>query len=145
MIREATQADVFDLVVLTRDFMKEAGKFFKFNKDKTEQFLVQSINHPDYAVFVLDLDSEIKGMLVAQASDHFLLGRKVAFEIGWYVNPEKRGRTWPIRLIQAFEEWGKSKEVDSLILADIPHLTDLHKLYSKLSYSLHERSYIKVI
>ena len=145
MIREATQADVFDLVVLTRDFTKEAGPFYKFDRVKAEQLISGAIEHEDYLVAVLEIDNELKGMLVAQMSNHFILNRRVAFDIGWYVAPEARGSSGSVKLIKYFENWGKSKGVDTLVLADIPHLTDLAKVYTKLGYALSERSYAKVL
>jgi GNAT superfamily N-acetyltransferase len=145
MIRLATEEDIFDLLVLTKNFMKEAGEFFKFNKDKIETFLSMAIPSDDHCVIVCEVEGSVVGFLICQCADNPFVDRKLAFEIGWYMSKEHRGARNSIRLLKAFEEWAISKGVDCLILADIPKLTDLADLYGKLGYFLSERSFVKVL
>ena len=143
MIRLATEEDTFDLLVLTKNFMKEAGGFFRFSKDKVETFLKSSLGNPDSVIIVAEHDGQVVGMLIGFVTEHPFIDTRVATEIGFYVSPEHRGGRKAIRLAKAFEEWAMSKSADDLVLGDVKAIKDLSGFYNKLGYTPTEGLYVK--
>ena len=143
MIRLATEEDIFDLLVLTKNFMKEAGGFFRFSKDKVETFLKTSLGNSDSVVIVAEHDGQVVGMLIGLVTEHPFIKTRIATEVGFYVSPEQRGGRKALRLAKAFEEWAASKGAEDLVLGDVKTIKDLSGFYAKLGYSPTEGLYVK--
>ena len=146
VVRNATEEDVFDVLVLCNSFSKEGPKSYgKLNSKKTQANLEGMIKADNTEVFVLEKDDEIVGMLVAMISQHLFSDVTIASELAMYINKENRGGMAFARLIKAYEEWAKVMEVDVICLSDIKEVQDLEKAYNRFGFYKVESSYCKEI
>lgn len=145
-IREATQEDLFELLMLGYEFIKECPDHMKpFEKDVMEERLSNIIASEDGEVFVLEKDGEIQGLLVAMCSSPWMLSKKFGLELGLYIRKSARDGRGVIKLIKHYEAWAKSKGVTQVHMSDLSKLQNLSKLYERLGYSLIETNYIKEV
>ena|ERR1700761_8039270 len=81
---------------------------------------------------------------IAGAVTPFIFGEsRLATEIAWWVNEDKRATGEGMKLIQAFEYWAKN--VANCQMISMGSLDNkVEKLYKKNGYKLHERAYLKV-
>lgn len=142
-IREATQDDVFDILILAKEFSKEAPKSHKWNKEKTEQFLLSAFQNTNMTIFVIDADGEIEGALVALLSEYYMSNTLQATELAWFVSKEYRGKPASIKLVKTFEKWAKAKNANYVGMGDIAGIATLENLYKRLGYKIAESVYLK--
>lgn len=143
IIREATEEDIFDILVLAREFSKEAPETHKWNKEKTNNFLHNVIQNNNAVIFVLVKDDEVVGAIVGVVTEMFMANKIVATELAWFVSKEARGTSGSIKLIKKYEAWAKSKGADYVVLGDIKGISDLGNLYGRLGYDAAETTYMK--
>ena len=144
-VREATQDDAFDVLMLAHQFGKEAPAGFKFSKDKVESFFDRVLADPTMVWFVSEDEDGIGGFIVGHFPDHPFNDILTAIELGWFVTKDKRRGTSAMRLVQAFESWAKEKGADWTALSDITGIQDLSQLYIRRGYQLAERSFMKEV
>lgn len=142
-IRTATEDDVFDILILAKEFSREAPKSHKWNKDKTEQFLLSSFLNPNMEIFVIDVDGEIEGALVGFLSELYMSHTVQATELAWFVSKDYRGKPASIRLMKAFEKWAKESGANQVGMGDIEGISSLENLYNRLGYERAETIYLK--
>ena len=142
-IRTATPDDVFDILILAKEFSKEAPSSHKWNKDKTEQFLVSSLSNTNMEIFVIDVGGEIEGALVGLLSELYMSHTVQATELAWFVSKDYRGKPASIRLIKAFEKWAKESGANQVGMGDIEGISSLENLYNRLGYERAETVYLK--
>jgi RimJ/RimL family protein N-acetyltransferase len=143
IIREATEEDIFDILVLAREFSKEAPETHKWNKEKTDAFLHNIIKNNNAIIFVLVKDDEVVGAIVGVVTEMFMANKIVATELAWFVSKEARGTPGSVKLIKKYEDWAKSCGADYVVLGDIKGISDLGNLYSRLGYDATETTYMK--
>jgi hypothetical protein len=145
-VRAATEDDIFDLLVLAREFSREATTMHKWDKDKTEAMLLNSIRSEGTCVFILvDDEGIVQGGLVGTLTEPFMSYRKVAIEMAWFVSKEFRGNRASLGLVTKFEEWGKQMGASNILMADIQGIANLGKLYTRMGYEVVETTYSKEI
>lgn len=142
-IREATQDDVFDILILAKEFSKEAPKSHKWDKEKTEQFILSALQNTNMVIFVIDVDGEIEGALVGLLSELYMSYTVQATELAWFVSKEYRGKPSSIKLLKTFEKWAKDKDAVQVGMGDIEGISSLKNLYSRLGYFRAESVYLK--
>lgn len=145
MIREATLDDVFDILVLSREFTKQAPSFMAWDKDKLEKVIIDTINNDLSCALVYEDDNEIKAALLGVTTDLFMSHVNMAVVVAWYVNKESRIGRAAYRMLDYFEKWGKEKGASIISVADVPEIKDLSRFYSLKGYGLKERSYLKEV
>ena len=69
----------------------------------------------------------------------------MAAELAWFMSKEYRGGKQAIKLIEAFEAWGKSVGAEYVIMADIKSVADLSPLYKRKGFEEVEASYARRI
>jgi len=144
-IRKATEDDLFDLLVLAREFMREAPDMYNFEKDRVEAQLKATLQNPNMVLLVAEDNGEVEGGLVGIFTNPPFSGLPVASELAWFVSKDKRNRKTALGLLKAFEDWGKSMGAKFLVMADITPLSDLESLYSRKGYTVIEKSYGKEV
>jgi len=145
-IRQATEEDLFELLVLAYEFIKEAPEHMKpFDKSTMEERLTNLVASEEGVVLVLEIDGEIQGLLAAVCCAPWFTSKNFAVELGWYVRKAFRKGTGSIKLVKKYEEWAKSKGMTHAHMSDLTQLQGLGKLYERLGYSLIETSYIKEV
>tara|TARA_B110000977_G_scaffold149849_1_gene190006 strand:- start:395 stop:853 length:459 start_codon:yes stop_codon:yes gene_type:complete len=142
-IRAATPDDVFDILILAKEFSKEAPSSHKWNKEKTEQFILSALQNTNMTIFVIDVGGEIEGALVGLLSELYMSHTVQATELAWFVSKDYRGKPASIRLMKAFEKWAKESGADQVGMGDIEGISSLENLYNRLGYERAETVYLK--
>ena len=142
-IRQATEEDVFDILVLAREFSREAPVTHKWDREKTQNFIESSITSPFCCLFVLEDRGEIVGAIVGLVNEMYMSQTTVATELAWFVSKNYRGHKGSILLMKTFERWAKEKGADYTVMGDISNINVLEKLYTKFGYSKSETVYMK--
>jgi len=145
IIRKATKDDLLGILVLAKEFSAEAPKTHKWNLNKTTNFLVSALENSNMEIFVCVKDDQIVGAIVCLITEMYMSNTVVASELAWFVSKEIRGTKAALSLLKTFEDWGRSKGVDYLGMADIEGINNLSKLYTKLGYSIAETTYLKEV
>jgi len=145
-VRPATHDDLFDVMVLARQFSKAAPEMHKWNKEKVEAQLEASIDSPDHTLLVVEEDDgEISGGLLGLVTEMYINHTRVAAEMAWFMSKEYRGGKQALKLVDAFEEWGASVGAEYVIMADIKAVADLSSLYKRKGFEEVEASYARRI
>ena len=144
-IRKANKEDLLGILVLAKEFSREAPKTHKWNIDKTTNFLLSAIENTNMEIFISEKDDEVTGAIVCMVTEMYMSNTVIASEIAWFVNKDLRGSRSSIKLLKAFEDWGRSKGADYLGMADIEDISNLRKLYNRLGYSVSETTYLKEV
>lgn len=142
-IRAATNEDIIGILVLAKEFSKEAPKTHKWNMEKTTKFIVSAIENTNMEIFLSEKNNEITGFIVGLVTEVYMSNTTIASELAWFVSKDARRSSASIKLLKKFEDWGRSKGADYLAMADIEGIENLSKLYTRLGYSISETTYLK--
>lgn len=83
------------------------------------------------------------GMLIACANQLPFSEDKVAMELAWWVDEDKRGSKDSLLMKKAYEAWARKIGASITQMAMLDEVTNLDKFYRKQGYVPAERSYIK--
>ena len=144
-IREASEEDIFDILILAREFSRESPVTHKWDKEKTEQFILAAIENTNTIIFVLEENNEIVGAIVGLLNEMYMSQILVATEMAWFVSKDYRGKKGSLMLMTTFEKWAKENGADYTCMGDIHGITTLEKLYTKKGYSKCETTYMKEV
>jgi GNAT superfamily N-acetyltransferase len=142
MIREATLADVDQLVQLGLRFRASTGyaAILAENADQMRQTAERLIAQDDGVVFVSEDASGITGMIGMLLFAHHISGAWVAGEVFWYVEPSARGHG--VRLVKQAEQWARAHGATQMHVT-APMGTDVGVLYQRLHFTAMEVGYVK--
>lgn len=87
--------------------------------------------------------SDNSGMLIACANQLPFSNDKVAMELAWWVDEDKRGSKDSLLMKKAYEAWARKIGAKLTQMAMLDEVTNLDKFYRKQGYVPAERSYIK--
>ncbi len=134
--------DLKEIADMSMDFMSKTGYAGYSDRESIEQLISDMINAPDHEKIIL---IEPGVGFLAGISSKFIFGTgRIASEVAWWINEDKRGTGVGKELINAFEYWAKNVAGCTLIsMTSIDE--DVGKLYEKNGYKLYERAYMKVI
>lgn len=144
-IREATEEDIFDILVLAREFSKEAPRTHKWNREKTELFCRAAIENSNTTLLVLEEDGEVVGAIVGLLNEMYMSQTIIATELAWFVSKDYRGKKGSILLLRTFEKWAKDNNADYVCMGDIHGIVTLENLYTRMGYSKCETTYMKEV
>lgn len=146
MIRQATKADIPEMVANGREF--------------AEYFPVKRPYNGDLFAKVLEVLID-KGIVLVAEEDHQLVGGVIgalqpvwyapestsAALVAWVLKPEYRRGTAGIRLLKAFEDRAVELGADTIVLGDyqVNGEFQLDKLIKRMGYTLIERSHCKEV
>ena len=139
------EEDLIDVLLIAREFSKEAPLTHKWDKDKTVEFLESALNSSNMEIFISESNGEVTGAIVGLFTHMFMSHKKVATELAWFVTKEARGKPSSIKLVKVFESWAKEMGADYTIMGDIKGISDLGSLYERMNYEAAETAYIKEI
>lgn len=145
IIREATEKDIFDILVLAREFSREAPSTHKWDKDKTEAFCQAAIHNTNTTLLILEEDGELQGAIVGLINEMYMSQTVIATELAWFVSKDYRGKRGSILLLKTFEEWAKNSNADYVCMGDIHGIASLENLYTRMGYSKCETTYMKEV
>lgn len=134
-VRIAKAEDFDEAFDLAWKFISEAyGEFA--DEQKCRDLVVRLIEDDD-KVFLLR-----EGGFCAGVINQFILGNKrMAVELGWYVDPSKRGTGIGKALMNGFEDWATIMDCDLVSMISIDD--EIGDYYEKRGYKLYERTYMK--
>ena len=124
-IRKANKEDLLGILVLAKEFSREAPKTHKWNIDKTTNFLLSAIENTNMEIFISEKDNEVTGAIVCMVTEMYMSNTVIASDLAWFVSKDLRGTPTSIKLLKTFEKWGKSKGADYLGMADIEGIGNL--------------------
>lgn len=141
--------DVPLLLKFARSFhLASQYKTMKFDGVKGEKFLRDIISgkQTDGIVLVALHDDEPIGFLVGIANEPVFSSVKIATELGWWVEPHKRGTRASALIYSAYEDWAKRIGCHYVHGAYLPGVSpNLDEFYKKRGYFQVESSYIKTL
>lgn len=85
------------------------------------------------------------GMIVGFANSIPFSNEKIAAELAWWVDEERRGTKDSLLLFKAYEDWAVRIGAKVSQMAMLDDVTNLSKFYIKQGYAPAERSYVKRI
>lgn len=145
MIRRATRGDVPRCVEMSGRFIRETGYHGKIANNPTarRKVIVDLIEGPDGAVFVLEEGAEIIGMIGAFVFTHPMSGERIGCESFWWVEPEHRGHYRGVHLLKAAEAWAEETRAVRMLMIEPSGESRVGRLYQLLGYTALETQYQK--
>ncbi len=144
-IRKATNEDNLDIILLTKQFLKEFNPPIKLDSKHFLTNLETVVEDPSYFFYVSEQEGEVVGYLSGAKSYTLFSSQPMAIEVGWFMLPEYRGSTDGLKLLNKFIEWGKEQGCEVISMGDLAAVQDLGPLYSRKGFELYERTYVKEI
>ncbi len=142
-IREATEEDALDCLILFKQFHKESKVPYSWDAKKTQEVFVQTLPLDNFVTLVAEINNEVVGFICAMYSEPFFSSEKISTEVAWFVNKEYRNSTAGFRLMKSYEDWARGKGVKYIGMTYLENVTDLSEVYEKKGYSKAETQYMK--
>lgn len=142
-VREATEEDRTDILVLAKQFVKEAPEIYSWNSERMERDVDNILTDPNYGVLLLEYKGESVGLLAFTASEMPFTGKVIGFELAWFLEEEHRKGRTALMLVREYERVLTEAGVGIAALSDIQGLRSLESLYNKLGYERMETMYIR--
>lgn len=117
---------------------------FKLSVDRSDfiKTLTSGVHTITYS-----LDDRVVGFIIGGVgSGHPIWGDvKYAYELAWYVHPDYRSKGIAIKLLELFEEWAVTNEVEFIVCAAMHNnsFDQVKSMYEKRGYSQTEVAFIK--
>jgi hypothetical protein len=146
-IRLATQEDFDDVYELARQFFFESP--YKHSCEFSEARVKEVIHiyltaHADKMIVCLLTCNEVPVGLIAGVAMPSLFSDGVqTMEQIWWVHPAHRKTRHCLGLLAAYQEWSRKIGAVSTVVGDLPGVTDLERLYTRLGYTPVERAFIR--
>lgn len=144
-VREATEEDKLDVILLAKQFLKESKYPFSLDVETLDSNFSNAIDHPNFLILVLEVDKEIVGMLVGATAAPLFSKDLIATELAWFVEKPYRTSRPALKLFKKYEEWAKESGCKFITMVDIDTLADLGDLYTRKGYTMTEKTYVKEI
>lgn len=131
-IREATLADVAEVVEMGRQFRRESGyaSTVPENVAQMTDTATNLITNLGSIIFVAeDAGGDLVGMIGLLSHVHFISGVKTCSEAFWFVEPVSRG-TIGVRLLKRAEAWAREHGCAQMAMIqpyDVPEVGDLYQ------------------
>ncbi|MET4199058.1 GNAT family N-acetyltransferase [Bradyrhizobium sp. LA6.12] len=94
--------------------------------------------------FVLDVDGEAQGILLALAYEHQFGPVWISRESAWWIEPAHRGRS-AVAMLDAYEAWSREKRCRFVGMAGMGADPDVAKLYERRGYRRAETHFLKAV
>ena len=142
-VREATEEDRTDILILAKQFVKEAPEIYSWNSERMERDVDNILTNPNYGVLLLEYKEETVGLLAFTASEMPFTGKVIGFELAWFLEEDHRKGRTALMLVREYERVLKEAGINTAALSDIQGLRSLESLYNKLGYERMETMYIR--
>lgn len=127
------------------EFSEEQSRavFEKYlGSNKTEIVIILAENDEPSPLGAFDTSS-VYGMIIGACSSLPFSEDKVASELAWWVDEDKRGSKDSLMLFKAYQDWARRVGSKITQMAMLDDVTNLNKFYLKQGFVPAERSYIK--
>lgn len=141
MIRAATEADIPRLVEMGRRFRQEStyAQYLADNPEKMEE-LGKTLLAAN-GLLLAEQDDGITAMLGFIVHNHFISGEKVAGEVFWWAEPERRGDG--VRLLRETEN--RARGVGAKYMQMIAPNARVAAFYERIGYEFVESTHQKAL
>lgn len=114
MIREAECADVDAIVQMATDFLGATryGTLLTHRPSAMRSFAERLIAMEDGGILIALDGADPIGLLAMWIYLHPMSGDRIASELVWWVDPNRRGVG--VKLLKRFEEWARVRQADIL-------------------------------
>lgn len=108
-VRRATKDDINDLLLMGEALRYESPTYRikSFCHKKIESFLNEAMDNPNCLVLIAESGGESAGYFIGGANHDFASFDVTAFDLSFYVLPDKRKGGTAVKLMKAFEAWAK--------------------------------------
>lgn len=148
-LRLASLDDIPKLMKFARNFwLTSPYKSMKFDPIKGESFLRDIVagNKMDAIILVALDEGEAIGFLVGASDEPAFSRAKIAVELGWWIEPDRRGTRASFLIYKAYEDWARRIGCSHVQGAYLPGVSpSLDEFYKKRGYIQVETSYLKVL
>ena len=144
-LRLATKEDYPHIIRMARRF-HEASPYsdLEFSEEQSRAVFEKYLgSNKTEIVIILAADGEPYGMIIGAASSLPFSQDKVASELAWWVDEDKRGSKDSLMLFKAYQDWARRVGSKITQMAMLDDVTNLNKFYLKQGFVPAERSYIK--
>lgn len=148
MMIEMQVDDLPRLREMGRSFFREGRLPGRFNPESFERMWGVMMEAGASAVFAIEADGDVAGALGATLFPDPASGQLTASELFWYVMPAHRSNPRiGMRLLKAFEAWGKKNGAQRLMMAHELTLMPrrLSEFYKRMGYRAQEVHYLKEV
>ncbi len=148
-LRKAELEDLRQIFLFAEDWNEEvlSNNILGYDSETVKRSLIELSNGDGSLVLVgVDEEGRVKGHIIGYLADAiFDAEEKHVMCISWYVVPEARGTTLPLRLLRMFEHWadiaGANVIMFSVFKGGSPE--SLHKFYARMGYTELETIYAR--
>jgi L-amino acid N-acyltransferase len=129
-IREATEADLPRVVAMFSEFVASTqyAQYVGNDPSYSAQQMARMMESDSCALFVVDLDGAVVGMLGVMVFVQPFSGELVASELFWWLDPQHRGNgVWMLRRA---EKWAQSKGAARMTMmapVDKPRVCEIYE------------------
>lgn len=144
-LRLATKEDYPHIIRMARRF-HEASPYsdLEFSEEQSRLVFEKYLgSNKTEIVIILAADDVPYGMIIGAASSLPFSKDKVASELAWWVDEDKRGSKDSLMLFKAYQDWARRVGSKITQMAMLDDVTNLNKFYLKQGFVPAERSYIK--
>lgn len=129
-VRQATLADVktvqamFATFVASTQYAKYVGNDPAYSTGLIERLITMD----DAALFVVQAEDGVIGMIGLLIYQHPMSGQRVAVEAFWWLNPDRRG--YGVYLLRRAEKWARAQGAMSFAMmapADNPRVAEIYE------------------
>lgn len=129
-IRLATVDDVPRLAAMFAEFVASTqyAKYVGNDPAHSAKMMTRMIGSDDCAVFVVDAESGIVGMVGAMIFVQPFSGELVASELFWWLDPQHRGHgVWLLRRAESWARGHGATRMSMMAPIDKPRVADIYK------------------
>lgn len=148
MIRKAEFSDVPAMLEIGRRFHSAtlyATYGATFSPEKLGESLSNYLSSSDACVLVAEKNGALVGVACAVKTQLYMSDDDVAVELFWWVEPEARGGTLAIRLMNHLEQWATQAGCKCMAMSSMATIegSPADDIYSRRGYRNIEKSWIK--
>lgn len=136
------EPDDLDLIVSMSMKFLASTDFSKYTDETVVRSVISSILQGPKETGIVLL-YEDKGMLVATIKPFAYGTTPMAYELGWWIEPEHRGSGIGKELMSAYEFWASKVGAKIIMMTSLDE--SINKLYTKLGYKPMEYTFYKEI
>ena len=107
------------------------------NRQALTEMFETLMERPAGCVIVAETDGVLAGGICGHVYRHPMSGNLVASEVGWWMDPHKRGAG--MRVLRAFEAWARAHGAEAIQM--IAPNARVGSFYARLGYRLAETTY----
>lgn len=147
LIRSATPEDAGAVAKLGLSFVGKLALPVDHDIDTMTDIARTLIANEAAVVFLaIENGAEVAMLIGMESALWFSPKTRIAAELAWWVDEDFRGGSIAHRLVKAFEDWAKDRDLDMAVLSDIELLDNAQpagRLIEHLGYTMHERAFMK--